>query len=77
MMTKYTDIPLSEIIRDGEPTGTFVKGYRVYSVAENGWVTPYIEFNIPHDDPLSFSLREVEVWLFSDNQRVFVFSLID
>lgn len=77
MMTEYTDIPLSNIIRDGEPTCKFVNGYRVYSVVENGWVTPYIEFNIPHNGPLSFSLREVEVWLFSDNQRVFVFSLID
>lgn len=77
MMAKYTDIPLSEIIRDGEPTGTFAKGYRAYSVAEYGWVTPYIEFSIPHDDPLSFSLREFEVWLDSDHRRVAVFLLID
>lgn len=79
MMAEYTDIPLSEIICDGMPTGTFAKGYRTYSAVEGdrtysaiegGWVTPYIEFNLLHDVPLSFSLREFDVWMAIDQRRV-------
>ena len=77
MMAEYSDILESEIIRDGEPTGTFVKGYRVYSVVEDGWVVPYIEFNLPHDVPLSFSLREFDVWMDRDHRRVAVFLMDD